>query len=168
MKRNKISSSGQLDETEMAVQQQINNDQDQFRRISSDVEYVKSVRRNDPLEIWKIKYGGSLRKFPASFEKIRKNKKSESVAWSFRHSQPQLCQFYDFHIIWSCSFFNKSGIQRKISRDTSCWYPISSWKTLSVYLGPVYIKWLGPTFIPLPLQDWTIFDLCNLLPIITA
>lgn len=39
MKRNKISSSGQLDETEMAVQQQINNDQDQFRRISSDVEY---------------------------------------------------------------------------------------------------------------------------------
>lgn len=65
-------------------------------------------------------------------------------------------------------FFNKSGIQRKISRDTSCWYPISSWKTLSVYLGPVYIKWLGPTFIPLPLQDWTIFDLCNLLPIITA
>lgn len=49
MKSNKISSSGQLDETEMAVhgrkipldyiQQQINNDQDQFRRISSDVEY---------------------------------------------------------------------------------------------------------------------------------
>lgn len=49
MERNKISSSGQLDETEMAVhgrkipldyiQQQINNDQDQFRRISSDVEY---------------------------------------------------------------------------------------------------------------------------------
>lgn len=49
MKRNKISSSGQLDETEMAVhgrkipldylQHQINNDQDQFRRISSDVEY---------------------------------------------------------------------------------------------------------------------------------
>lgn len=39
MIRNKISSSGQLDETEMAVQQQINNDQDQFRRISSDVEY---------------------------------------------------------------------------------------------------------------------------------
>lgn len=39
MKRNKISSSGQLDETEMAVQQQINNDQDQFRRISSNVEY---------------------------------------------------------------------------------------------------------------------------------
>lgn len=39
MKRNKISSSGQLDETKMAVQQQINNDQDQFRRISSDVEY---------------------------------------------------------------------------------------------------------------------------------
>lgn len=177
MKRNKISSSGQLDETEMAVhgrkipldyiQQQINNDQDQ-QKNQQRCRIRKSVRRNDPLEIWKIKYGGSLRKFPASFEEIRKNKKSESVAWSFRHTQPQLCQFYDFHIIWSCSFSNKSGIQRNISRDTSCWYPISSWNTLSVYLGPVYIKWLGPTFIPLPLQDWTIFDLCNLLPIITA
>lgn len=85
MKRNKISSSGQLEKTEMAVhgrkipldyiQQQINNDRDQFRRISSDVEY-----ENLSEEMIRLKYGGSLRKFPASFEKIRKNKKSESVA----------------------------------------------------------------------------------------
>lgn len=49
MKSNKISSSGQLEETEIAVhgrklpldniRQQMNNDQDQFLRISSDVEY---------------------------------------------------------------------------------------------------------------------------------
>lgn len=49
MKRNKSSSSGHLEETEIAVygrtipldyiRQQMNNDQDQFLRISSDVEY---------------------------------------------------------------------------------------------------------------------------------
>lgn len=51
MDRNKISSSGQLEETEIAVlvrkypqdciQQQMNNDQDQFLKISSDIEYEK-------------------------------------------------------------------------------------------------------------------------------
>lgn len=85
MKRNKISFRGQLEETEMAVhgrkipldyiQQQINNDQDQFRRISSDVGY-----ENLSEEMIRLKFERLNMRFLAKIPcKFSRNKKKQEI-----------------------------------------------------------------------------------------